>query len=79
MSLEEKYQSLSSWAKTLINVFTLIETITLTVWAILFTLAVLAFLQGDRALALFWFVLSVVELYVGLLLEHRLAAVSNKV
>lgn len=70
---------MSQAAKRLINVFTLVETVVLTAWAILLALAVLAFLERNLVVAIFWFILAFLELYLGLLLEHRLAAISNKV
>ncbi len=70
---------LSREAKRLIRIFTLVETITLTIWIYLVLLGVNAAAKGDLAAAAGYALLAIIELYIGLLIEHRIAGVSTKV
>ena len=70
---------LSGLARRLIALFTLVEDITLTVWAYLLYLSFSALSAGNFLLFAFWFVLAFLELYVGLEIEHTIATITGHV
>ena len=70
---------LSGLARTLIAVFTLIEDLTLTLWAYLLYLAFTALSAGNFYLFAFWFIIAFLELYLGLELEHTIATITGHV
>jgi hypothetical protein len=70
---------LSGLARGLIALFTLVEDVTLTLWAYLFYLSFTALSAGNILLFAFWFVIAFIELYVGLEIEHTIATVTGHV